>query len=44
MAKFTMSVPGAMDKALAVERERRRLDTVQETIRSILADYFRKQI
>ena len=44
MGKFTMSVPGAMDKALEEERERRRLDTVQETIRSILAEYFREQV
>lgn len=43
MGKFTMSVPGAMDEALDRERERRRLDTVQETIRSILAEYFRAQ-
>ena len=41
MEKFTMSVPEAMMDVL--ERERRRLDTVQETIRSILAEYFRVQ-
>jgi hypothetical protein len=41
MAKFTMSVPEAMGKALEKEMDRRRLDTVQETIRSILAEYFR---
>ena len=44
MGKFTMSVPGAMEEALDRERERRRLDTVQETIRSILGEYFRKQV
>lgn len=44
MGKFTMSVPGAMEEALDRERERRRLGTVQETIRSILAEYFREQI
>ena len=38
--KFTMSVPDAMKKALEIERERRKLDTVQETIRSILSEYF----
>ena len=41
MVKFTMSVPEAMSKALEKERDRRRLDTVQETIRPILAEYFR---
>ncbi len=41
MAKFTMSVPEAMEEAM--ERERRRLYTVQETIRSILAEYFREK-
>jgi hypothetical protein len=39
MLKFTMSAPEAMKDVL--ERERRGLDTVQETIRSILAKYFR---
>ena len=43
MAKFTMSVPVAMKESLERERERRRLDTIQETIRSILAEYFRNQ-
>ena len=43
MTKFTMSVPKAMKEALNREREQRKLDTVQETIRSILAEYFRAQ-
>jgi len=43
MAKFTMSVPEAMKEALEKEREQRKLDTVQEAIRSILAEYFREQ-
>lgn len=43
MAKFTMSVPEAMKEALEREKERRRLDTIQETIRSILAEYFRNK-
>ena len=43
MAKFTMSVPEAMEEALEREKERRRLDTIQETIRSILAEYFRNK-
>ena len=38
--KFTMSVPDAMKKALEVEQNMRKLDTVQETIRSILSEYF----
>lgn len=38
--KFTMSLPNAMNEALEVERKRRKLDTVQETIRSVLAEYF----
>lgn len=41
MAKFTMSVPKAMNGALEKEKEQRRLDTIQETIRSILSEYFR---
>ena len=39
-AKFTMSVPGAMKVALEEERRRRKLDSIQETIRSILSEYF----
>jgi len=41
--KFTMSVPDSMRKALEKERDRRKLDTIQETIRSILADYFKEK-
>ena len=40
MAKFTMSVPEAMKEALEEEMKRRRLDTIQKTIRSILSEYF----
>jgi len=39
--KFTMSLPESMYKALEEERKRRRLDNIQETIRSILAEYFK---
>lgn len=39
--KFTMSIPDAMNEALEIERKKRKLDTTQETIRSILAEYFR---
>jgi transcriptional regulator of met regulon len=38
--KFTMSVPDAMKAALEDERKRRKLDTLQDTIRSILSEYF----
>jgi len=43
MTKFTMSVPEAMKKALEEEKERRKLGTIQETIRSILAEYFKSK-
>ena len=43
MVKFTMSLPDAMEEALEKECARRKLDTVQETIRSILAEYFKGQ-
>jgi len=39
--KFTMSVPDAMHKALEKEMKLRKCDTTQETIRSILSEYFR---
>jgi len=32
-----------MKKALEKEKDRRKLDTIQEAIRSIFADYFRDQ-
>jgi len=43
MAKFTMSVPAAMKEALDQERRRRRLGTIQETMRAILGEYFKEQ-
>jgi len=43
MSKFTMSVPEAMEEALEEEKKRRKLDTIQETIRSILAEFFREK-
>jgi metal-responsive CopG/Arc/MetJ family transcriptional regulator len=42
MVKFTMSLPEAMKKALEEEMKKRRLDSIQETIRSVLAEYFSK--
>lgn len=41
--KFTMSVPKSMFKALEDEQNKRKLDNIQETIRSILAEYFREK-
>ena len=43
MVKFTMSVPRAMQDALDEEQKQRRFDNTQETIRSILAEYFRER-
>jgi len=43
MTKFTMSLPEAMNKALEEEKERRKLGTIQETIRGILAEYFKSK-
>jgi len=41
--KFTMSVPDLMWKSLEEERKSRKLDSIQETIRSILAEYFKEK-
>ncbi len=41
--KFTMSIPDAMKEPLEVERKKRKLDTIQEAIRSILSEYFAKK-
>jgi len=43
MTKFTMSIPEAMKEALEKERKLRKLGSIQETIRSILGDYFRSK-
>ena len=42
-AHFRMSIPEAMKEALEEEMQRRRLGTIQETIRAILSGYFRKR-
>lgn len=39
--KFTMSIPDPMNRALEKEQEKRKLGTIQETIRFILSEYFR---
>lgn len=43
VGKFTMSLSEAMESALKEELQRRRLSTIQGTIRSILAEYFREE-
>jgi len=41
--KFTMSIPNSMYEALEKERKKRRLGTIQETIRFILAEYLKEK-
>jgi metal-responsive CopG/Arc/MetJ family transcriptional regulator len=41
--KFTMSVPESMYQALEKERKKRKLGTIQETIRFILAEYLKEK-
>jgi hypothetical protein len=41
--KFTMSLPNTMTEALKSEMKDRKLDTIQETIRSILSEYFKNK-
>lgn len=41
--KFTMSTPDSMYQALEKEREKRKLGTIQETIRFILAEYLKEK-
>jgi len=41
--KFTMSIPESMYKALEKERKKRKLGTIQETIRFVLADYLKEK-
>jgi len=41
--KFTMSVPQSMHQALEKERVKRKLGTIQETIRFILAEYLKEK-
>jgi len=38
--KFTITFPEAMKKALEEEKKRRKLNKIQDAIRSILAEYF----
>jgi hypothetical protein len=41
MKKYMVSVPEEMVKALEKEQKERLLETVPETIRIVLSDYFR---
>jgi len=41
--KFTMSIPDDMYAALEKERQRRKLGTVQELIRFIIAEYLKER-
>jgi hypothetical protein len=41
--KFTMSVPEPMYTALEKERQRRKLGTIQELIRFIIAEYLKEK-
>jgi len=41
--KFTMSVPNSMYEALERERKKRRLGTIQQTIRFLLAEYMKEK-
>ena len=41
--KFTMSIPDAMYAALEKERQKRKLGTIQELIRFIIAEYLKEK-
>jgi metal-responsive CopG/Arc/MetJ family transcriptional regulator len=43
MKKIMVSLPEEMVEVLEKERKHRYLETIPETIRVILSDYFRKQ-
>lgn len=43
MQKFMMSVPDAMLEALEEERKKRMLESIQETLRQIVSEYFRNR-
>jgi len=43
LPKFTMSLSEEMMKAIKEEKKKRKLGSIQETIRSILAEYFAKK-
>jgi len=41
--KFTMSISETMKKAMEEEQRQRKCDSIQETIRSILSEYFKNK-
>jgi len=41
--KFTMSIPDAMYAALERERQKRKLGTIQELVRFIIAEYLKEK-
>jgi len=41
MRKFMMSVPDAMYEALEKEMKDRMLESIQETLRQVVSEYFR---
>ena len=43
MRKFMMSVPDPMFEALESEMRERMLESIQETLRQIVSDYFRSK-
>lgn len=43
MKKFMMSVPEKMQEDLKKERDLRRLDSIQETIRQILSEFLKRR-
>jgi len=44
MKRFMLSMTGEMEKALEVERKRRMLDSIPETVRVILSEYLSGQV
>lgn len=43
MQKIMVSISDEMVKALEIERKSRKLETIPETIRSVLGEYFRQK-
>ena len=39
MKRFMLSITGEMEKALETERKKRLLDSIPETVRTILSEY-----
>jgi len=43
MKRFMLSITGEMEKALEIERRKRMLDSIPETVRVILSEYLSGQ-